>query len=109
MNQMARASEIMAREGFTQVPNAILLDRNLSAGARLAYAILLQYAWNEGDVRPAMDRLVEDMKSKEADVRGHIDELEAAGLLEIDQRGTKQPERYRLRLSNNHPMPNSLD
>ena len=37
----------VTRHGFTQVPNFILTNKNLSVGAKLAYAMLLKYAWTD--------------------------------------------------------------
>ena len=31
--------------GFTQVPNFILVSQKISVGAKLTYAMLLKYAW----------------------------------------------------------------
>ncbi len=42
------------RQGFTQVPNAILRMPGLTHGAKLAYALLLSYAWQEGSCFPAL-------------------------------------------------------
>ena len=36
----------VTRHGFTQVPNFILTKKELSVGAKLAYAMLLKYAWD---------------------------------------------------------------
>jgi hypothetical protein len=38
----------VTRHGFTQVPNFILTKKELSVGAKLAYAMLLKYAWDNG-------------------------------------------------------------
>lgn len=37
----------MLRAGFAALPYLVLKDTRLSAGARLAYAILLMYAWQD--------------------------------------------------------------
>ena len=37
----------ITRHGFTQVPNFILTKKELSVGAKLAYAMLLKYAWGD--------------------------------------------------------------
>lgn len=37
----------ITRHGFTQVPNFILTMKELSVGAKLAYAMLLKYAWGD--------------------------------------------------------------
>jgi hypothetical protein len=66
---------------FTPLPNAVLLNGALSAGARLTYGVLLNYAWTTAGVRPVLSRLAEDVKASEIDTSRYLDELEAAGLL----------------------------
>ena len=49
---IARNIEIVGADpvtlhGFTQVPNFILTKKELSVGAKLAYAMLLKYAWGD--------------------------------------------------------------
>ena len=38
--------------GFTQVPNYILKSNDLSVGAKLTYAMLLSYAWQNDSWEP---------------------------------------------------------
>ena len=45
------------KHGFTQIPRYILFDHKLSFGARLTYAVLLSYAWQEGSCFPGQDRM----------------------------------------------------
>jgi hypothetical protein len=45
------------KHGFTQIPRYILCDNKLSFGARLTYAVLLSYAWQEGSCFPGQDRM----------------------------------------------------
>ena len=40
-------ADLATRHGFTQVPNFILTNANISVGAKLAYAMLLKYAWQD--------------------------------------------------------------
>ena len=49
---IARNIEIVGADpitlhGFTQVPNFVLTQKDLSVGAKLAYAMLLKYAWGD--------------------------------------------------------------
>lgn len=44
-------ADLATRHGFTQVPNFILTNPKLSVGAKLAYAMLLKYAWQVGPRR----------------------------------------------------------
>jgi hypothetical protein len=39
-------ADLATRHGFTQVPNFILTNKDISVGAKLAYAMLLKYAWS---------------------------------------------------------------
>jgi|HubBroStandDraft_1064217.scaffolds.fasta_scaffold582389_2 hypothetical protein len=83
--------------GFTPLPNAVLLDGALSAGARLTYGVLLNYAWTTASVRPVLSRLAEDLKASEIGTSRYLDELEAAGLLSKEVM-TERKECYELRL-----------
>jgi hypothetical protein len=89
----------VTRHGFTQVPNFILTNAELSVGAKLAYAMLLKYAWDAGGCYPGQIRLATDMGSGERSVRRYLDELEASGFLEIEQRGLGKTNYYRLHLT----------
>jgi hypothetical protein len=102
--EIARNIEIVGADpvtlhGFTQVPNVILTDKALSVGAKLAYAMLLKYAWDAAACFPGQLRLAEDMGSGERSVRRYLDELEKLGLLEVEQRGLGKTNYYRLHLT----------
>jgi hypothetical protein len=108
ITQIARNIEIVGadpvtRLGFTQVPNFILTKKELSVGAKLAYAMLLKYAWADDACFPGQLKLGEDMGSGERSVRRYLEELEAAGLLEITQRGLGKTNLYRLFLTVKKP------
>jgi len=89
----------VTRHGFTQVPNFILTKKELSVGAKLAYAMLLKYAWNNDACFPGQVKLAEDMGAGERSVRTYLKELEVASLLEITQRGLGKTNLYRLFLT----------
>jgi hypothetical protein len=91
----------ITRHGFTQVPNFILTKKELSVGAKLAYAMLLKYAWGENACFPGQLKLAEDMGAGERSVRTYLKELEAASILEIKQRGLGKTNLYRLYLTIN--------
>jgi hypothetical protein len=86
----------ITRHGFTQVPNFILTKKDLSVGAKLAYAMLLKYAWGDDACFPGQLKLAEDMGAGERSVRTYLKELEAMGSLEIKQRGLGKTNLYRL-------------
>jgi hypothetical protein len=62
----------VTRHGFTQVPNIILTKKELSVGAKLAYAMLLKYAWGHEACFPGQTKLAEDMGSGERSVRRYL-------------------------------------
>ena len=89
-------ADLATRHGFTQVPNFILTLSEVSVGAKLAYAMLLKYAWADDACFPGQAKLATDMGSGERSVRRYLDELEKAQLLQIVQRGLGKTNLYRL-------------
>ncbi|MGI8570985.1 MAG: helix-turn-helix domain-containing protein [Methylocella sp.] len=81
------------------MPNFILTKKELSVGAKLAYAMLLKYAWADDACFPGQLKLAEDMGAGERSVRTYLKELETVGLLEIKQRGLGRTNIYRLFLT----------
>ena len=61
--------DLVTRHGFTQVPNFILTNKDLSVGAKLYYAMLLKYAREKDYCFPGQQTLAEDMGSGERSVR----------------------------------------
>ena len=99
--EIARNIEIVGadpvtRHGFTMVPNIVLTNSKLSVGAKLAYAMVLKYAWQDNYCFPGQSKLAEDMGAGERSVRTYLKELETAGFLEIQHRGLGQTNFYRL-------------
>jgi hypothetical protein len=92
-------ADLATRHGFTQVPNFILTKADISVGAKLAYAMLLKYAWGDDACFPGQTKLAVDMGSGERSVRRYLEELEKASLLEIVQRGLGKTNLYRLFLT----------
>jgi hypothetical protein len=63
--EIARNIEIVGADpvtlhGYTMVPNVILTKKELSVGAKLAYAMLLKYAWSDKGCYPGQLRLAGD-------------------------------------------------
>lgn len=96
------------RYGFTQVPNFILTNKGLSVGAKLAYAMLLKYAWTDNAVFPGQQTLAQDMGAGERSVRTYLNELEGAHFLEVTQRGLGKTNLYRLHVTVQKKQPNAL-
>ena len=73
--------------GFTQIPNQVLRRTGLSPGAKLAYVMLLSYAWQDGACFPGQETLARDMSVTDRSVRTYLKELQQHGLITIRQRG----------------------
>lgn len=87
----------IARFGFTQVPNFVLTDANLSIGAKLTYAMFLHYAWHKDSCFPGQDRLAEDIGMSRSRVTEFIKELERAELVAITRRGQGKTNLYKIK------------
>ena len=104
LSEIARNIEIIGadpatRYGFTQVPNFILTNMDLSVGAKLSYAMLLKYAWSDDACFPGQQKLAQDIGAGERSVRTYLRELEDADFLEVTQRGLGRTNLYRLHLT----------
>jgi hypothetical protein len=80
--------------GFTQVPNFILENPELSVGAKVIYAMFLRYAWHNDKCFPGQARLADDIGMSIGRVNQFIKELEAAELIEITKRGQGKTNLY---------------
>ncbi|MFN0218198.1 MAG: helix-turn-helix domain-containing protein [Hyphomicrobium sp.] len=86
----------VTRLGFTQVPNAILKSELISPGAKLAYTMLLHYAWQNDYCFPGQVRLADDMGAGKRSVIRFMAELERAGYIAVKRRGLGQTNLYQL-------------
>lgn len=93
-----KGADAATAQGFTQVPNFILKSKKLSSGDKLAFAMLLSYAWQNDYCFPGQKRLGEDMGLHETNVRRHLKSLEAHGMLAIVRRGQGKTNIYELDL-----------
>jgi hypothetical protein len=60
-NIILKGADAITAKGFTMVPNFLLKSRTLSAGDKLAMAMILSYAWHNDSCFPGQARLAEDM------------------------------------------------
>ena len=88
----------LTQRGFTQVPNAILKTKEISAGAKLTYAMLLSYAMNKDECFPGQDRLGDDMGISRQTVNGYIRELDTKGFIKIIRQGQGKSNIYEINL-----------
>ena len=98
-NIVLKGGDALSTRGFTQVPNHILVSVKLSPGAKLAYAMLLKYAWEKDFCFPGQERLAKDMGSGVRTVVRYVQELEQAAFMRIVRRGQGKPNLYELNLT----------
>lgn len=84
------------RHGFTQIPNVVLRNPNISIGAKVAYGVLLSYAWQDKSCFPGQERMARDMGSGVRSVRRYLEELQADGIVVVTQRGLGRTNLYTL-------------
>ena len=95
-NIVLKGADLLTAKGFTQVPNHVLVSNKLSPGAKLAYAMLLKYAWQNNYCFRGQKRLAEDMGVTDRSVRTYMQELQAQKFVAIKQRGLGKPNWYEL-------------
>jgi hypothetical protein len=95
-NIVLKGADLLSQKGFTQVPNHVLVSKKLSPGAKLTYAMVLKYAWQNNHCFPGQKRLAEDMGVSDRSVRTYMQELEAEKCLTIKQRGLGKTNWYEL-------------
>jgi hypothetical protein len=98
-NIILNGADVLTAKGYTQVPNHVLVSDRLSPGAKLTYAMLLKYAWQNDSCFPGQERLAKDMGVTDRSVRTYLQELEREQFIAIKQRGLGKPNLYVLNLS----------
>lgn len=93
-----KGGDALSVSGFTQVPNAILRSPDLTPAAKMTYAMLLSYAWQNDYCFPGQERLANNIGVSDRSVRTYLKELEEKGLLTIRQQGQGKPNLYTLDL-----------
>lgn len=95
-NIILKGADVLSAHGFTQVPNHVLKSDKLSPGAKLAYAMLLSYAWQNDYCFPGQERLAKDIGVTDRSVRTYLQELEKKTFLKIKRQGLGKPNVYEL-------------
>ncbi len=80
-------ADALSSKGFTQVPNMVLESKKISPGAKLTYAMLLKYAWQNDYCFPGQERLAEDMGVGKRSVVTYIRELEDQKFIGVKGQG----------------------
>ena len=86
----------VTRGGFTQVPNFILENPDLSMGAKVAYSMFLRYAWHNDSCFPGQETLALSMGMSRQRVGEFIGELQNAGLVTVQRRGQGKTNIYKI-------------
>jgi hypothetical protein len=84
VNQIIVENE-MLRAGFAALPYLVMEDLRLSIGARMTYAYLLKFAWQEGSTFVSQATLAGSMGLKERQLRRYLKELERTSYLIIER------------------------
>ena len=86
-NIKLNTADPVARYGFTQLPNFILRNPEISIGAKTVYSLFISYAWHNNFCFPGQETLAKAIGMSVGSVNAFIKELEAVGLVEIERRG----------------------
>ena len=97
-NFVLKGADAASARGFTQVPYFLLRSSKLCPGDKLAFAMLLSYAWQNDYCFPGQERLAKDMGLSDRSVRTHLKSLQTNGLLTIRRRGQGLTNIYELNL-----------
>ncbi|MBD3663790.1 helix-turn-helix domain-containing protein [Sulfitobacter aestuariivivens] len=97
-NIVITGGDAFSASGFTQVPNAILKTPKLTSHAKLTYAMLLSYAWQNDHCFPGQERLAKDLGAGKRSVVRYIDELQTKGYIKVKKRGLGKPNLYEIRV-----------
>lgn len=77
------------------IPEWLMRSSAVSSGAKLTYARLCRYAGKDGAfANPRLEELAEEIAVSKRSVQNYLAELEEAGLIEAEQVGLNQPNRY---------------
>lgn len=84
------------QKGFTQIPNVVLRNPELSVAARLTYAMLQSFAWESEKCWTGRAKLAWLVGVSERSLYDYLSELKEARLLKIIKRGQGKTDLYRL-------------
>ena len=105
-NIILATTDPVVAEGFTQVPNFILKNDDLTVGEKITFAMFLSYAWHNAQVFPGQEKLADDIGVARRSVNTFIKGLEKKGFLTIQRRGLGKTNiytlKYRVQSKNGH-------
>ena len=98
-NIILRGADAATTQGYTQIPNFVLRMKEITSGDKMTFAMILSYDWQIEGCFPGQAKLAADMGVDERTIRRHIQALQTAGLLEIEQRGQGKTNIYVLNMA----------
>lgn len=87
----------MLRAGFAALPYVVLRDTNLSIGARLTYAVLLSYAWQEDSTFVGQAKMAKDMGISDRQLQRNLYELRDCKYIEISRQDRRFNNTYTIK------------
>jgi DNA-binding transcriptional regulator YhcF (GntR family) len=82
-----KANPLLA-SGFTQLPRVVIrAGKRISPMAKITFAALLDYAWQDGFCFPAQERLARDIGTNEKSIRKYLSELQDLQMIEVKKQG----------------------
>lgn len=92
------------RSGFVQIPKVVISDPTLSSHAKVVYALLLAFAWQNDRCFPGQARLAAMMGITERYLRAAVGQLVRKRLIAVQRRGLGRTNLYViLPLANAYP------
>lgn len=82
LNQIVIENETL-RAGFAALPYIVMDDLRLTLGARMTYAYLLKFAWQEGSTFVSQETLAKSMGLRRRQLQRYLKELQKSGYLII--------------------------
>lgn len=74
------------KAGFAAFPYLVMNDTSISINARFTYAMLLQFAWQEGETFPKQKTLADRIGVSVRQVRRYLCELKCARYIQIERK-----------------------
>jgi hypothetical protein len=96
-NIVLQGFDPVSAHGFTQIPNLLLKSPQLSNNAKVVYAKLLSYAWENSLCFPGQERMAEEIGTSQPTIARSLLELQKEGWLDIERRGQGKTNVYTLK------------
>lgn len=86
----------MAKQTFAPIPNSLLKRPDVSYGAKLCCARLIQYAGKTNYAYPKLETLIKELSMPKRTLQRFLTELQKKGLIKIQRRGLGKSNMYYL-------------